>query len=376
VFELICLASMAMEQLPMEDSKHMLGNVATLRLFRLLRIFRAARAIRLFQYLRQLRLMLYSVVSCIVSMFWACVLLVIIIGLYALYLEDTSLAYLRETYVEVKGGDKGYKDDLEFVTKSLGDNWNGMSYAVCSLIYSISGGADWGDLAEPFWTIKGGSGCSYMVFVILTIFGLLNILVGIFVQEAEELSKWDKDFVVDGFINKKKEKEKDISELFDTMDTEANGVLSLKELGDALENDAIVAQFAHLEVEVEKVGVLFHVLDVDGNGSITREEFIAGLAKLHGHANATDVADLLIEEQKMNTKLDQLKDGICQKMDTMMDKIMGPDGPASHGGVRQASSSRGWNAWPAPGPHGVSTTPSLPPKQMSSGSFPQVSPSH
>merc|ERR1719410_2439526 len=116
-----------------------------------------------------------------------------------------------------------------------------MGYAVCSLFYSISGGQDWGALAAPFWTIKGGSGVSYMAFVILTIFGLLNILVGIFVQEAEELSKWDKDFVVDGFVTKKKEKEKDISELFDTMDTEANGVLSLKELSVALENDSIAA---------------------------------------------------------------------------------------------------------------------------------------
>merc|ERR1719410_3342595 len=138
-----------------------------------------------------------------------------------------------------------------------------MGYAVCSLFYSISGGADWGTLAYPFWSVGMGYGLSYVVFVILTIFGLLNILVGIFVQEAEELSKWDKDFVVDGFVTKKKEKEKEVSDLFDLMDTEQNGVLSLKELSDALENDSIAAEFDQLEVEVEKVGVLFHVLDVD-----------------------------------------------------------------------------------------------------------------
>jgi len=141
---------------------------------------------------------------------------------------------------------------------------------------------------------------------------LLNILVGIFVQEAEELSKWDKDFVVDGFVTKKKEKEKEISDLFDLMDTERNGVLSLKELSDALEVDAIAAQFDHLEVEVEKVSVFFHVLDADGNEEITRDEFIQGLAKLQGHANASDIADLLIQEQKMNSKMDALKDWIGQ----------------------------------------------------------------
>jgi len=374
LFEMVCLASMAMEQMPVEDSKHMLGNVATLRLFRLLRIFRAARAVRLLQYLKALRLMLYSVVSCIVSMFWAVMLLLMIICLYALYLEDTSLAYLRETQEMLEPGSeynmtgtelKQAQQVFDETVSDLGDSWNGMAFAVCSLVYSISGGADWGDLAKPFWTIKGGAGVSYMAFVILTIFGLLNILVGIFVQEAEELSKWDKDFVVDGFIQKKKDKEQEISDLFDTMDTEENGVLSLKELSDALEIDAIAAQFAHIQVDVDKVTVLFHVLDVDGNGKISREEFIQGVAKLHGNANATDVADLLIEEQKMNLKMDALKEYISHLFSDLQDKL----DSGSHIGGRQSRDGGGpaerqssgkpgdWNPWQAAS---TSVTPAPP----------------
>jgi len=337
----------------MEDSKHKMGNVATLRLFRLLRIFRAARAVRLVQYLRQLRLMLYSVVSCLVSMFWAVLLLLIFMCLYALYLQDTSLAYLKETWFQINnsGGPPSPEMKKEFgsVMEQLGEHWNGMGYAVCSLVYSISGGADWGDLAEPFWTIRGGSGISYIVFVILTIFGLLNILVGIFVKEAEEISKWDHDFVVDGFITKKKQKEEEISNLFDIMDTESNGELSLKELSDALDNPKIQAQFALLEVEVEKVGVLFHIMDVDGDCSITKGEFVQGLAKLHGNANATDVADLLIEEQKLNKKLDSLQNHISQRIDSLQDKLVTP---GYHGGGHTPLASRefqgqagGWNAW-------------------------------
>jgi len=45
-----------------------------------------------------------------------------------------------------------------------------------SLIYSVSGGADWGVLAKPWWTIGPPIGIAYMMFVTLTIFGLLNVL--------------------------------------------------------------------------------------------------------------------------------------------------------------------------------------------------------
>jgi len=322
-FELICLASMAMEQLPMEDAKYVLGNFATLRLFRLLRILRAARAVRLIAYMKHLRIMLYSVVSCLVSMFWAIMLLLLIICLYALYLEDTSVSYLREKHELVKNSTF---DAAEFneVKEQLSANWNGMSYAVVSLIYSISGGADWGDLAEPFWTMRGGVGMSYMFFVILTIFGLLNVLVGIFVQEAEEISKWDKDFVVDGFVTKRKEKEEAMTSLFDDMDTGKDGELSLTEMSDALGNDAIAAQLAHHGIEVEKASVLFHVLDADGNEKITKTEFVQGLTKLHGSVNATQVADQILEEKKMASQIFLLKEYIGQRIDSLQDKLVAP----------------------------------------------------
>jgi len=276
---------------------------------RLLRILRAARAVRIFQFMKQLRLMLFSVMSCLVSMMWAILLGFLIICLFALFLEDSALAHLKEL--------KGNETALKPVVTSLGNNWNGMPQAIVSLIYSISGGADWGELSEPFWIIPPFCGVAYMVFVILTIFGLLNVLVGIFVADATELQKWDKDFVVDTFVQKCREQQQEISDLFDSIDLDKTGRISCEEMAKALQKDNIAAYFQHLEVEVSKVEVLFHVLDSNGNGTISRDEFMQGLRKLHGAANATDVADMIIEEQKMNEKLDTLGVLICQRIDSL-----------------------------------------------------------
>merc|ERR1719410_315557 len=191
-----------------------------------------------------------------------------------------------------------------------------------SLTYSISGGADWGDLADPFWHIMPPyCGIAYMAFIILTIFGLLNVLVGIFVQEASDINRWDKDFVVDAFVQKRKDQEREISDLFDTMDLDRTGQLSYEEMAKALQKDNIAAYFEHLEVETGKVEILFHVLDTNGDGAISKDEFMQGLRKLHGNANATDVADMLIEEQKMNDKLDALTTVICQRIDGLQENL-------------------------------------------------------
>jgi len=357
VFDLVVLVSMAVEQLPVPKSALAIGNISPLRFFRLVRIFRALRAVRLFEHFKQLRLMLYSVASCLMSMFWATALLLLVNCIFALYLEDAAVVYLLENHDR---GPVEKRNEYKLVQKQLVENWNGMGSSVRSLIYSISGGADWGALADPFFTIGTGCGTSYIGFIILTIFGLLNILVGIFVQEAEEISKWDKDFVDDvaAFVQKRKDKEQTIQELYDFMDNEQKGMVTMQRLEESLLNDHVVAQFEQLEVSVEKVDLLMRVIDVDGNGLISREEFTDGLHKLTGRANATDVAEVLLEEQKTNAKMDNLKESICRRIDVLTERVsvLQGGGSISRGSVSITPER-------SPAPH-HSSTPALQQQQQ------------
>merc|ERR1711956_149721 len=97
-------------------------------------------------------------------------------------------------------------------------------------------------------------------------------------------------------------------------DLEKTGWLSSEKLTTSLENVRISAFFEHLEVDFSKVEVLVRLLDLDGNGRITKEEFISGIVKLAGRGGAhpEEVADTMLEEQRLHAKLDDLKELICQ----------------------------------------------------------------
>jgi len=45
---------------------------------------------------------------------------------------------------------------------------------------------------------------------------------------------------------------------------------------------------------------------------------VAGIAKLHGRNRPEDVANVLLKEQRLHAKIDDLRELICQHYDTLM----------------------------------------------------------
>jgi len=91
IFETFCVLSMAVEVLNLETICEVVGQASTLRILRILRIARAVRLVRVFQFFKELRLMLYSVLACVASLFWALTLLFLEVYLFSLYYETLHL---------------------------------------------------------------------------------------------------------------------------------------------------------------------------------------------------------------------------------------------------------------------------------------------
>ncbi|CAK0788605.1 unnamed protein product [Prorocentrum cordatum] len=176
VFLLSCaLLDLAQSFIPLRG--RMIQCVQFIRVFRAFRLIRLLSVCQHFKALHQLRWMTLYILTCIPTFGWALALLIMFIFIWAILFEDLAIFYLEQDSV----------DRSDEVVDDLRENWGSMNLAMISLIFSLTGGADYGDLMKPFQMISPAFGWIYILFVVMVTLCLLNVLVGIFVQESEDI---------------------------------------------------------------------------------------------------------------------------------------------------------------------------------------------
>lgn len=80
--------------------------------------------------------------------------------------------------------------------------------------------------------------------------------------------------------------------VFEELDADESGSITLQEFEDHIDDERIEAFLEHLGLTVSQVKLLFFLIDVDGSGQVSLEEFVAGCLKLKGGAKMFDMAVL------------------------------------------------------------------------------------
>jgi len=224
----------------------------------------------------------------------------------ALYLEDVALYQMQKHNIEQHDGAET-SAEWETVKGQIQENWGGMYEAQMSLLYSVTGGADWGDLAEPFCTINRAHCCAYLIWVAVVLFGLINITVGIFARQAQEFHQWDRQLIVEGALQDNASMRATLMDLFDQMDHSGNGYLSKREITAGLESERIRAYFAQLNIDVEMhADQFFRLLDDDGNDRVDRDEFTTVCMRLQGGAKPLELQRIISGMEDIKRQLAEM----------------------------------------------------------------------
>merc|ERR1711966_216139 len=157
----------------------------------------------------------------------------------------------------------------------------------------------WGERAEPFCQINKLHCVVYCGWVMLVLFGLINITVGIFARQAQEFHQYDRHLIVEGAMADHSAMRETLMDLFDRMDESDNGFLSRSEIEQGLENLHIRAYSAQLNIDIEmNPDEFFRLLDEDGNDRVDRDEFAKTCMRLQGGAKPLELARIIgnIEE--------------------------------------------------------------------------------
>jgi len=258
-----------------------LRKFAMLRILRLLRVIRSTHAIKVIWFIRELRLMVYSLTGTAKSLGWSLVLLLIILLVFGVFFTDGAITYcvLSENMASQS-------------TAELRRYFGSMPDAVVSLYMAMSGGEDWGNIMVSLDPLPPEYRFFFLVFITFAVLALLNVVTAIFVETAMQMSQNDKELVVMEELKSKDEFVAVMQQVFEELDTNDSGALSLEEFEKHIEDEKIVAFLSSMGLDVSQVRTLFTLLDVDRTGEVDLEEFVSGCLRLRGGAKSLDMAIL------------------------------------------------------------------------------------
>jgi len=267
---------------------------SALRAIRLIKIFRILRVARIFPLIRHLQTMLYSLYGCLTSFVPAIFLLVTVMYIY-------SLSFMQgvQKYVETTPQADLDLHALELMKKYYGS----ISRTIWVLLAAVSGGEDWQRYVDPLSKAGGWYEFVFAVYICSVLFGLLNIVSGVFVHVAMQSSQMAREIAVDLAMAKKETLVKEIVEAFMEADQDKSGSLSWAEFHEYLADEKVQAYFMSFDIDVSCAEKIFNLIDTDQTGEVDLEEFVIGCLNYRGHAKSVDMTIMINRTREMDVRL-------------------------------------------------------------------------
>jgi len=259
------------------------------KLARVMRLLRIVRIVRVVRKLAQLRVMLHMIISSMLSLFWVLVIMTGVIYMVSVVLTQGATDYLKEATVSPD------TDEFKDVQSLYGSLFNTMY----TLFMCMSGGISWGMASQPMrgpgWLLEA----IVISFVFFMVFAVANIVNGVFVDGAIELSKRDRSVMMQKQKDEQASKELHVINLLTLMDRDGDQLITFDEFIESLEQQQVRDYISALDVDVTDAKVFFQMLDKDGNGCVDIMEFTTGMQKFRGEAKSVDIHMMLHENKKL-----------------------------------------------------------------------------
>lgn len=232
--------------------------------------------------------MVYSIIGSIGKLFWVFLLLLCTLFFFTIFF----LQSIVESYDDIR---QNYAHEVDMYYSSVPET-------MLTLFMCITGGDDWGTRMEPFrakpiW-------CLFFIFYIFfMVCGMLNVVVGTFVETASSVAQRDRENVIQNELSKVQEYTRNIGMFFNDADKDRSGTLDWDEFNEHLKDDRVKAYFSSLDLDVSRLKTFFQLLDADDSNQISIDEFVGGCMHLKGTAQTIDVHMLLYETEKMMCKM-------------------------------------------------------------------------
>jgi hypothetical protein len=277
-------------------------RIAFFRVLRTFKVIRAVRVVRLVRWFHELRLMLASILSSLAALAWTVLFLVIVTFLCSVAFLQGAATHIRDLH------NQGVHDSQSL--DAMEKYFPSMVTAMYTLIGSITGGVDWMEAAAPLWNIGAFYGLAFVLFVLVSVLGILNVVTSMFVERASNMKKTDRDFAIADQLHTMRSDLKETLALFQELDKEQKGHVTKKQLDEFLRDDRVIAHFHTLGIDVTDRRRIESILVVGNNECVSLKEFVVGCVGLRGKSNKADIVMALDELHALLGKVNHLQSQI------------------------------------------------------------------
>lgn len=233
--------------------------VTTMRVVRILRILRVLRLLKQF---KKLALLARGLIESVHIVFWISVLLCMILLVSSIFCTN-FIGHRAEIF-----------EDPEEIRKY----W-GTIHRSATTLFQFLTMDDWSSVARTVTEVLPGMQLFFVVYIVITAFAILSLLTGVMAEHMTQVSEQEKG---DEDKRQTKELEKLIASLYNVFrrgDRSGDDLVSLQEFQVMLDDPEMKEDLQKINVKFmgHEPSEMFEILDTDGDGYVSWEEFKIGL---------------------------------------------------------------------------------------------------
>lgn len=205
------------------------------------------------------------------------------------------------------------------------------------MLQAVTGGEDWQVFMKPLRYTHWIHTVLFLVFISVAVFGVMNVIMSVFVESALASAQHNKDLLIEGSTKRRRVYLDHLRDVFVVMDSDGSGDISAEEMDMLLADEKLQQYMKSIEIHPDDAHTLFRLLDKDNSGQVSIDEFCQGCLKLKGEAKSFDIHIIIYENQRMLHKWTQymayLEKGFLPRIiKDVRKEIKCHLGPAQHNG--------------------------------------------
>ncbi|CAE7616656.1 scn4ab [Symbiodinium natans] len=264
------------------DSSHL----RIMRFVRLGRALRGVRVMRLLRFISALRSIVFAILSTLWSLVWTLVLLILLFYCFGVILAQLVSDHCRY-----------HATSVEECPPILQRYWSSVPESMLTLFMSITGGLSWVEALEPLRNASSIAAALMLLYEFITIFAILNVVTGVFCNNAIESAKADKEIAIMKQMQWHQSQLRTLKGVFREIDADTSNMINFIELEEALSQQKLSSFMESMDISTQDIWTLFMVLDADESGEISLEEFVEGCMQLQGPAQSVQLARMRYESK-------------------------------------------------------------------------------